>query len=89
MGLLAPGPLAHADAVEVADQLLVLSISGLSTSGTMRVAVLDPSGRLVSESAVRDGNNTLNTAAFANGLYTYRITTNNKLLYRGRFVVAH
>ena len=58
-------------------------------AGEKSIQVFDITGRLVDSYAVAENMTTINTVAYANGLYTYSITgVNNTVVNRGKFTIA-
>lgn len=70
-----------------ADQQIFFAIDHAGTD--MVVTVLDQTGRIVAEESLRNGRAMVTTARMAEGMYVYRITDRDRLLHRGRFIVAH
>ena len=72
-----------------ADQSLSFLLPGTHRNASLSLDVFDGSGRTVVRSARLGPLASLATADLANGVYTYRMTTTDGAVARGRFLVTH
>lgn len=71
-----------------ADRVLFIDLNGHDT-GDAQVQVMDESGRVVLQRRMSGARVTLPVSDLANGIYIFRLSTDNEEIARGRFVVSH
>jgi hypothetical protein len=72
-----------------ADDQLILTLAGELAQGRALLLVQDATGRAIAQQVVEGPRGTVNTGAFAEGLYHYSLLRNDRRLAQGRFVVVH
>ncbi|MDQ3101239.1 MAG: T9SS type A sorting domain-containing protein, partial [Bacteroidota bacterium] len=71
-----------------ADHEINMVIDG-ATGNALSLSILDNTGREVLNGPVRNGQNVINTANMANGLYVYRVLQSEQEIGRGKFIISH